>query len=88
MTRRKGQITRSHLRRRWPYHVVLPAERVEAPENSEMARRAADALSAAPLTYSLRRHDLQFAVFCFATLEEAEAFGEQFGGKRLPVRRR
>ena len=46
MTLRKGEITRARLRRYWPYHVALPADKVRGLDNSEVVDGIRHAIAA------------------------------------------
>jgi hypothetical protein len=82
MTLSSGEVLTARPRRYWPHHVALSADEVRGLNSSETVRDFADTLSAAPLTYSVRRGDSTF-VFCFGKSEDAEAFCERFGGERV-----
>jgi hypothetical protein len=65
------------------YHVAVAADKVGGHKNYNGLHVFAEASSVAPRTYSLRRGNLDFVVFCFSKQEDAQAFYEQFGGERL-----
>ena len=80
MTRRKGEITLPQIKRKWPHHVALTAEKVRGIES--MVHRFANAQSARR-TFLMRHDGRDFVVFCFVEPEDAEVFCQRFGGERL-----
>jgi hypothetical protein len=85
MTRRKGEITRGNLARKWPHCVAPPTEKVRLVMNREVMFYAAGVRSAAPLTRFLRHDDSDVVVFCLGKPDDAAAFARRFGGDRLPA---
>ena len=88
MTRRKGEITLPDIKRHWPHHVALPADKVRGVMNSQIVWSFAETLSAAPRPYAVHREGGDLVVFCFTKAEDAQAFCDRFGGERLPEARR
>ena len=84
MTHRKGEITVPEIKRKWPHHVALPANRVRGVMNSEIVWGFAATLSAGPRPYFVRDDGDDLVVFCFTKPEDAQKFAERFGGERLP----
>jgi hypothetical protein len=62
MTGRKGEITLPQIKRHWPHHVTLPADKVRGVMNSQIVWGFTETLSAAPRPYSLRRDDGDYVV--------------------------
>jgi hypothetical protein len=83
MTLRKGEVSLPEIKRKWPYHVALAADKVRGLRNSEIVWSFAQTLSAGPRPYSLHCDDGEFVVFCFARQEDADVFSERFDGERL-----
>jgi hypothetical protein len=50
-------------------------------KNNKVIFCPAGVIPATPLTYSTRHDESDFAVFCFAYPEDAEAFAKRFGGE-------
>jgi hypothetical protein len=85
MTQRKGEITLPEIKRKWPHHVALSADKVRGLVKSEVVWRFAEALSAGPRPYFVRNGGDDLVVFCFTKLEDADAFCQHFEGERLPA---
>jgi len=83
----KGEISYRRIRRDWPHHVALTADKV-AGKNHDTVDAFARTLSVAPRNYSGRRDGVDYVVFCFAKPEDADVFCKRFGGERLPDARR
>ena len=55
MTRRKGEITRADLRRRWPHHVALTADKVRGLAKRMLLRHAVAPLLPQKIVYGRKR---------------------------------
>src|SRR5262249_17926129 len=87
MTRRKREISRPEIKRKWPYHVALSADKVRGLRNSELVRSLAKELSGAPRPYAVHRDGGDLAVFCFAKPEDAPSVRRAFRRGALAGRR-
>jgi hypothetical protein len=82
VTSRKGEISYSRIRREWPHHVAISADKVMS-DRYDLVHGFANTLSVAPRGLGMRRDDVDYVVFCFAKPEDADAFAQRFGAERL-----
>lgn len=74
-------ITMRRLYREWPHHVAVTAKAHR--DHHETMRSISRELSVAPRTYSFRRGNIEYIVFCFAKSNHARMFCRQFGGEPI-----
>jgi len=79
---RKGEISLGRVKREWPHHVAILADKIMGKGYDE-AHGFADTLSVGPRTYSLRRDDVDYVVFCFKEEARADLFAARFDGERV-----
>ena len=80
--RHKGEISLGRVKREWPHHVAIPADRVMG-NGYDLVHGFAKTLSVGPRTYGFRRDDVDYVAFCFADPAHAEQFRERFDGERV-----
>lgn len=80
MTRRKGELTRAEIDRRWPHQVefVVPARGLG--NHLNILARGAAAADATYRSYSRTVGVDHCMRFSFGTRESADGFRERFGG--------
>jgi hypothetical protein len=80
--RRKGEISLGRVKREWPHHVAIPADKVVG-KGYDFVHRFANTLSVAPRSYGFRGDDDDYVVFCFSDAVHADLFMERFEGERV-----
>jgi hypothetical protein len=80
--RRKGESSLGRVKREWPHHVAIPADKVMG-KGYDLVHSIANTLSVAPRSFGFRRDDVDYVVFCFFDPAHAEQFRERFGGERV-----
>jgi hypothetical protein len=84
---RKGELSIAALDRSWPHQVAIPADECTGAIHVRIAE-VCQGLSIAPRTISYVEGDRYMTVFCFADLEHAEAFANEFGGTIIHPKQR
>ena len=84
---RKGELSSTTIDRDWPHQVTLPASRCTGEQHVRIRAFCAD-LSLAPRGYTYVEGGGYHNVYCFAVIEHAQAFADEFAGRMLETKDR
>lgn len=85
MTRRKGELTRSGINQDWPYQVAV--REIEG-QGLGILRPVGPLSSLCPRDFTVGDGKHLYRVFCFADLDQAEAFRQTLGAEMCDPRDR
>ena len=82
MVYRKGELSKTTIDREWPHQVALSEEAVQG-RNFIIVDRFCRGLSVCPRRQHYRKDGVDFIVFCFSELSDAQYFQMHFDGQLM-----
>ncbi len=87
MVYRKGELTSAGIDRGWPHQVALLAS-FAVGRQYMILHRFCNGLSVCPRHQHYRKDDIEFVVYCFKELSDAQLFQMHFGGEMMTAETR